>query len=1765
MAAPPGHLALVAVGLANLIALLSGGLHPPFEPGLPPCALHAVCPPAWLPPDPESCPPCPELEAAPCPVVQPVCPVVESSKPEPEVDPWGWVAAAAPGNYAGWCITASAAAVRKKMIARRHLPPLAVAEEWCAELPVGSLIRVSYDGEATDHTRIVLWPCRRRDARGRLRGKTTYWVLSADGDVWEEDLSGKNPATGPSGGSVLDQTTGDPPDGRRLYRFRLLPSLDEILERAAECRETMLGRGQREFEGAERVMLPDGVERAGREYFPWLIGERPWVLAEPLTGMPVGTVVDPLPEGVVRAGSQALAHLSGGGRWARLEQVDANGIVEWAAGRLEELRGLLGAAPLPAPAVSVVGGAETPPPWGPTDRPGPDPLAAKLGLADESDARQEVAPEEPNNDVRTLWVDWDEQGERRKDFRRAVAESSEVEWDHHRLPSDRTCLHACKTMMNLNGSPRALLERFLREKGISPTDRVPHELRVLCDILEEAGEFDQLNLGGLACLEVAALRLNLLVDARKTSGTASYSNAKYLSPLTEVDQLAAPGLRSHVPRRAKEECEQLQGDEKAEAVAASASSSRAPPRETRGRQPRPDCWCRAEVHELASGAIDSLNWLAGWGPSDAGPPRPLDSIWGKRAGIVQWVASEALRRRAAAPSPCPSREAALSALLKGCSIYDASGSPRNLASFVRDRVSLPPSIVGCRQVEDSVGEAGRTYLEENHKRMRRPIHEIDFDSLPTPYFDPLLKRNKKKYRSFLKDLTSRGLFLATLKPSEQAGFFFVKKSDGHKMRMIVGARRASAWFNVPPSVQLLSCEGFGRVEVRLPEGVTIGSARAEELLGKFRLFLGMTDVKGCFYRMRIPLSLAKFFSLPAAPAHVLGLAGGAYVYVDNLGVITLSETIAQEARARLWGPSTKLDLELMRSCVGDGRFWKVYVGLGVLLARGCATGRALEMLLGRCAFCGLALRGSLSCWRASYRFIQRRYLEPARLWPEVVKEVKMFRGLLVLMVQDWWRPWNHCVLQTDASEIGWGMAQSFWPLRVVEEVGGLPERARSRSEQARALSMGPKRLRGLSALVAREPALPTGAPTVRTSLETDGGAAEGDGSSSGSDSVIEHLGRGRVRVRQLRARRAQMRAKLCADAILAAQEAGVGLLETVVVTQPTQADAEIDELFCNYLTENYLQGEQSSDGDQTMAALVSANPDFGVQTAELSSFEGAAVDLDCSEALALLREAAGDLGVAPVTLYQMRHSGASIDLAKGWRNLTSAQRRGEWTQAKSMHRYERSSRLGSSNSKLAPSLRAVCEQAERQFTQILTGQPFSIPVMLERPLASRLWHAAEMCELSHCKHVFLVELDQCQYGVGREALRQMVLEGRDLAREECRRRRLPPELGAHLGEDPTTMVDWHGDECGLGADVLEAARRRLRGKRPQRNGARVLEVAGDEESTRPVLVDGPLEDAGSVLLVAELHAGGGLGLGDELSPSEADVAVGPAVIGRRADGRPVLCERVAISGSGSWRAQAFENARRVAASALGPAEPPSAADGRPIDLRGSLRAPSGEAGGASTPREGRQVEQQAEDVRTLAVERNEQGVRLKEWRRAVGESSEETLDSCELRGGPAGLEVPRVLVLSAKPSAGLAAHSGPLQLASRGSSRYSGIPAVEQAAETRGRGEVPSPPLSLYPGDPGCPPQGFELLQLRRCAGSEPGPGWRLEVDRPQLRLHHRAEELGDGRRVHHLRASVELSAGFSAACALVADLDERRRWDRSIGRKPSFVQSKQDGRAWAL
>ena len=54
--------------------------------------------------------------------------------------------------------------------------------------------------------------------------------------------------------------------------------------------------------------------------------------------------------------------------------------------------------------------------------------------------------------------------------------------------------------------------------------------------------------------------------------------------------------------------------------------------------------------------------------------------------------------------------------------------------------------------------------------------------------------------------------------------------------------------------------------------------------------------------------------------------------------------------------------------------------------------------------------------------------------------------------------------------------------------------------------------------------------------------------------------------------------------------------------------------------------------------------------------------------------------------------------------------------------------------------------AQSALTLFRSFVKLGIPTILEHPLTSRLWHTAEICDLSHNKHVSIVELDQCQFG-----------------------------------------------------------------------------------------------------------------------------------------------------------------------------------------------------------------------------------------------------------------------------------------------------------------------------------------------------------------------------------------------------------------------------------
>ena len=67
-----------------------------------------------------------------------------------------------------------------------------------------------------------------------------------------------------------------------------------------------------------------------------------------------------------------------------------------------------------------------------------------------------------------------------------------------------------------------------------------------------------------------------------------------------------------------------------------------------------------------------------------------------------------------------------------------------------------------------------------------------------------------------------------------------------------------------------------------------------------------------------------------------------------------------------------------------------------------------------------------------------------------------------------------------------------------------------------------------------------------------------------------------------------------------------------------------------------------------------------------------------------LQQASAKIGLGRVTVYQLRRSGAIVDVARQYRELDAVQKRGVWSQAKSMHRNEQSSRIAADNGQLAP-------------------------------------------------------------------------------------------------------------------------------------------------------------------------------------------------------------------------------------------------------------------------------------------------------------------------------------------------------------------------------------------------------------------------------------------------------------------------------------------------
>ena len=93
-------------------------------------------------------------------------------------------------------------------------------------------------------------------------------------------------------------------------------------------------------------------------------------------------------------------------------------------------------------------------------------------------------------DVRTLWVDFDEHGERFKTWRKVVQESSFQQYGDCPLEGPATQLALAKHMERHGGDPRRWLQGWQHAKQLETSDRAMHELKVLVDALYFFGTSD---------------------------------------------------------------------------------------------------------------------------------------------------------------------------------------------------------------------------------------------------------------------------------------------------------------------------------------------------------------------------------------------------------------------------------------------------------------------------------------------------------------------------------------------------------------------------------------------------------------------------------------------------------------------------------------------------------------------------------------------------------------------------------------------------------------------------------------------------------------------------------------------------------------------------------------------------------------------------------------------------------------------------------------------------------------------------------------------------------------------------------------------------------------------------------------------------------------------------------------------------------------------------------------------------------------------------
>eukprot|EP00435_Cladocopium_sp_Y103_P076176 s26_g80.t1 len=122
-------------------------------------------------------------------------------------------------------------------------------------------------------------------------------------------------------------------------------------------------------------------------------------------------------------------------------------------------------------------------------------------------------------DVRTMEISYNANGERQKNFKEAVGEMAQVAFEDFPL-EPRTCLEYLRAVGQISESCYGQHLAWVQQAKIPESNRAIHEDEILARILDTCISYDCLNASNLACMELVVRRRQLIAQAHSLNPAA---------------------------------------------------------------------------------------------------------------------------------------------------------------------------------------------------------------------------------------------------------------------------------------------------------------------------------------------------------------------------------------------------------------------------------------------------------------------------------------------------------------------------------------------------------------------------------------------------------------------------------------------------------------------------------------------------------------------------------------------------------------------------------------------------------------------------------------------------------------------------------------------------------------------------------------------------------------------------------------------------------------------------------------------------------------------------------------------------------------------------------------------------------------------------------------------------------------------------------------------------------------------------------------------